>query len=178
MVDGEELWISRSVTVLAVLVVICDGCAYVPLNQRGPDLPSEVGKWCLPGGYLDYDETIGGAVLREVWEELGLDLLALQAAHRLVGSIEQPSYVSSQPRRAQNVTMHHPLLLFLSEEAQLPNLSPQVDRGEVVEARWFTLDDALTMALAFNHQTVIQRCLTQEFAGHWPPQSIGATSYG
>ena len=43
-VDGEEVWISRSVTVLAVLVVIYDGAAYVPLNKRGPDLPSEVGK--------------------------------------------------------------------------------------------------------------------------------------
>ncbi|MEM9977634.1 MAG: NUDIX domain-containing protein, partial [Cyanobacteria bacterium P01_D01_bin.2] len=73
-VDGEEVWISRSVTVLAVLVVIYDGAAYVPLNKRGPDLPSEVGKWGLAGGYLDYDETTGGAVMREVWEELGLDL--------------------------------------------------------------------------------------------------------
>ena len=47
IVDGQELWISRSVTVLAILVVVHDGSAYVPLNKRGPDLPSEVGKWCL-----------------------------------------------------------------------------------------------------------------------------------
>ena len=86
IVDGEEIWVSRSVTVLAILVVVCDGSAYVPLNKRGPDLPSEVGKWCLAGGYLDYDETIGGAVMREVWEELGLDLQELRTNHKLVGS--------------------------------------------------------------------------------------------
>ena len=60
-VNGEEIWISRSVTVLAVVIVVVDDPqtdtigAYVPLNKRGPGLPSEVGKWGLPGGYLDHD---------------------------------------------------------------------------------------------------------------------------
>lgn len=172
IVDGEELWISRSVTVLAVLVVVCDGNAYVPLNQRGPDLPSEVGKWCLAGGYLDYDETIGGAMLREVWEELGLDLEEIQANHRLVGSLEQPSLVFSEPRRSQNVTMHYPLMVFLSEGADLPPLNPQVSKGEVTDVGWFDLEKALEMDLAFNHQEILRRCLSNEFAKIWPASCL------
>ncbi len=169
IVDGKEFWISRSVTVLAILVVICDGNAYVPLNKRGPDLPSEVGKWCLAGGYLDYDETIGGAVMREVWEELGLDLQELQTNNHLVGSLDQPSLVFSEPRRSQNVTMHYPLMLFLSDGVGLPPLAPQVSQGEVTDVGWFALEKALTMELAFNHQEILHRCLNNEFSSIWPP---------
>ena len=169
IVDGEEIWVSRSVTVLAILVVVCNGKAYVPLNKRGPDLPSEVGKWCLAGGYLDYDETIGGAVMREVWEELGLDLQELQTNHQLVGSLDQPSLVFSEPRRSQNVTMHYPLMLFLSKGVELPALNPQVSKGEVTDVGWFPLEQTLTMELAFNHQDILHRCLSNEFAKIWPP---------
>ncbi|MEM6254020.1 MAG: NUDIX hydrolase [Cyanobacteria bacterium P01_D01_bin.156] len=172
VVDGEELWISRSITVLAILVFVQGGKAYVPLNKRGPDLPSEVGKWCLAGGYLDYDETVGGAVLREVWEELGIDLSYFQAKHRLEGSLDQPSLVFSEPLRSQNVTMHYPLMVFLEADSALPALEPQVSLGEVTEVGWFTVEDALTMELAFNHQDILRRCLANEFASIWPVSSL------
>lgn len=167
-VNGEELWISRSITVLAILVFIRDSQAYVPLNKRGPDLPSEVGKWCLAGGYLDYDETIGGAVMREVWEELGLDLGYFQSHHRLEGSLDQPSLVFSEPLRSQNVTMHYPLMVFLNSGCVLPKLAPQVSQGEVTDVSWFAVEDVLTMELAFNHQDILRRCLANEFANIWP----------
>ncbi len=177
IVDGKELWISRSITVLAILVFVQDGQAYVPLNKRGPDLPSEVGKWCLAGGYLDYDETIGGAVLREVWEELGLDLEHFQAYHRLEGSLDQPSLVFSEPLRSQNVTMHYPLMVFLNPGTVLPALAPKVSQGEVTEVAWFTVEDTLQMELAFNHQDILRRCLGNEFANIWPTSKLTDTSY-
>jgi 8-oxo-dGTP diphosphatase len=171
--EGEELWISRSVTVLTVLVVLIeDHQAYVPLNQRGPALPVEVGKWGLSGGYLDYDETAGDAVIRETWEELGLNLLDLKAQHRLVGSLEQPTYVHSEPRRQQNVTLRFPLLLFLSPGTVLPHLQPQVDQSEVAAVWWAPLAEALTMPLAFNHQEILRHCLENEFKPHWPECSL------
>ncbi|MEM9164375.1 MAG: NUDIX domain-containing protein, partial [Cyanobacteria bacterium P01_F01_bin.4] len=80
-IQGEELWISRSVTVLPVILFVQETGIYVPLNKRGKALPDEVGKWALPGGYLDYDETAGEAVMREVWEELGLNIPALKEQH-------------------------------------------------------------------------------------------------
>lgn len=168
IVNNQELWISRSITVLAILVFVCDGSAYVPLNKRGPDLPAEVGKWCLAGGYLDYDETLGEAVMREVWEELGLDLHALKTHHRLVGSLDQPSRVFSEPRRSQNVGMHYPLMVFLQPGTPLPDLMPQVSQGEVTDVGWFPLEEALQMELAFRHQDSLRRCLCNEFAKIWP----------
>jgi 8-oxo-dGTP diphosphatase len=165
---GETLWISRSVTVLPVLIFVRGepslANAHVPLGKRGTALPDEVGKWGLPGGYLDYDETAGGAVLREIWEELGLNVPALQEAHGFIGQLDQPYFVWSEPRRRQNVTLRFPLMFLLPAEAALPELAPQVGTGEVAEARWFGLAEALELELAFDHQVTIQDCLAGYFA--------------
>ncbi|NJM97813.1 MAG: NUDIX hydrolase [Phormidesmis sp. RL_2_1] len=160
--DGKEIWISRSVTVLPVLFFVSRGTQYVPLGQRGEDLPDGVGQWGLPGGYLDYDETATEAVYREVWEELGLDIPQLTQDFRFEGNLDHPYEVYSQPLRRQNVTLKYALMFHL-EQAELPKLNPQVSRGEVVEARWFPVAKALKMPLAFNHHEVIQACLSSYY---------------
>lgn len=155
---GEEIWISRSVTVLPVLFCVSKGIQYVPLGLRGTDLPEGVGQWCLPGGYLDYDETATQAVYREVWEELGLDIPQMVQDFRFQGNLEHPYEVYSTPLRRQNVTLKYALMFHLGE-AELPALTPQVSTGEVVEAKWVEVAKAITMPLAFNHHEVIKDCL-------------------
>ncbi len=162
--DGRDYWISRSVTVIGVLFFAVGDRVYVPLGLRGNALPDEVGKRGLPGGYLDYDETVGGALLREVWEELGLNLVDLQLKYRFHGSLEQPYYVFSDPIRRQNVTLRFPLLFALDLEADLPALQPQVQTDEVEQTLWFNLTEALEMDLAFCHQNVMRHCLNHYFS--------------
>lgn len=157
-VDGEEIWISRSVTVLPVIFFEKEGDRYVPLGLRGEDLPNGVGQWGLPGGYLDYDETATQAVYREVWEELGLDIPQLLQQFRFKGNLEHPYEVYSAPRRRQNVTLKYALSFHLGK-AELPKLAPQVSKGEVVEAKWVDAKSAIAMPLAFNHNEVIEDCL-------------------
>ncbi len=157
-VKGKEIWISRSVTVLPVLFFVSQGVRYVPLGLRGTDLPEGVGQWGLPGGYLDYDETATGAVYREVWEELGLDIPQLVQDFEFEGNLNQPYEVYSEPLRRQNVTLKYALMFHLSV-ADLPKLDPQVSKGEVVEAQWFTVSEAIKMPLAFNHHEVMRDCL-------------------
>ena len=160
--NGEEIWISRSVTVLPVLFFKKGETYYVPLGQRGEDLPDAVGQWGLPGGYLDYDETATEAVYREVWEELGLDIPELLKTTRFKGNLEQPYEVFSIPRRRQNVTLKYALMFFL-DTAPLPKLKPQVSQGEVVEAKWIEANEAMQMPLAFNHHEVMKECLSQYY---------------
>lgn len=156
--EEKEIWISRSVTVLPVLLFVSKGIRYVPLGLRGEDLPDAVGLWGLPGGYLDYDETTTQAVYREVWEELGLDIPQLLEDFRFEGDLDHPYEVYSAPLRRQNVTLKYALMFHL-EAADLPALNPQVSQGEVVEAKWVEVAEALKMTLAFNHHDVIQECL-------------------
>ncbi len=150
-------------TVLPVLFFVTDGVQYVPLGLRGADLPEGVGQWGLPGGYLDYDETATQAVCREVWEELGLDIPQLIEDFHFEGNLDQPYAVYSTPLRRQNVTLKYALMFHL-DKANLPPLAPQVSKGEVVEARWFRVEEALTMPLAFNHHEVMQDCLSSYYA--------------
>ncbi len=157
-VDGKEIWISRSVTVLPVLFFVSQGVRYVPLGQRGKDLPDGVGQWGLPGGYLDYDETATQAVYREVWEELGLDIPKLIEEFRFEGDLTHPYEVYSTPLRRQNVTLKYALMFHLGD-AELPRLDPQVSKGEVVEAKWFEVESAIAMELAFKHNEVMANCL-------------------
>ncbi len=160
--EGEEIWISRSVAVLPVLFFVSKGTQYVPLGLRGIDLPDGVGQWCLPGGYLDYDETATQAIYREVWEEIGLDIPQLAKDFYFQGDLDHPYEVHSTPRHRQNVTLKYALKFHLNE-AELPTLNPQVSTGEVVEAKWFEVDKAVAMPLAFNHHEVIQDCLERYY---------------
>lgn len=163
--DQKIYWISRSVAVLPILMFVVSesgrDSVFVPLGKRGLDLPDENGKWSLAGGYLDWDETAGEAVIRETYEELGLDLLLIgDRCLKFQGDMEQPYFVSSIPRLRQNVTLEFPLMFWVEE---LPQLSPQVSTGEVEEARWFDLETALQSELAFGHQNTIRHCLINYF---------------
>ena len=67
----REYWISRSIAVV-VFVFAKDvfGETYILAEQRGkgtPD-PEYVGKYCVPCGYLDFDETCAQAAQRELIE--------------------------------------------------------------------------------------------------------------
>ena len=167
--DDKVYWISRSVTVLPVVLFVLSGKEepekgdriFVPLGKRGEDLPDEVDKWGLPGGYLDWDETATEAVIRETYEELGLNLLEIRdRCQKFQGDFEQPYFVYSLPHRKQNVTLLFALMFWVDS---LPELKPQVSSGEVQEAKWFELDTAVQTNLAFGHDKIIRDCLQQQF---------------
>ncbi len=56
----------------AVSVLIIEN-QHVLLGKRGPD-SFAAGKWCLPCGYIEYNEAFLTAALREVKEETGLTI--------------------------------------------------------------------------------------------------------
>ena len=168
--DGQIHWISRSVTVLPVVLFVLSGSddqkegdrIFVPLGKRGEDLPDEVGKWGLPGGYLDWDETATEAVIRETYEELGLNLLEIRdRCGKFQGDFDQPYYVRTIPYGKQNVTLWFALMFWVDS---LPELSRKVSFGEVEAAKWFDLETAISTDLAFGHDKIIRDCLQQQFA--------------
>ena len=72
--NGQTLWFSRSIACSMYLFVRerLTGKWYVLVSKRGPGCPSAVGKWNVPGGYLDFDETLEDAAKRECFEETGV----------------------------------------------------------------------------------------------------------
>ena len=77
-VQAEGL--KRAAVVIAVLpldplakAAQCGEAAFL-LTRRAPKLRAHGGQYALPGGRLDEGETIAEAALRELWEEVGVDL--------------------------------------------------------------------------------------------------------
>ena len=71
---GKEVWISRSVAVSVMVFARVNNKDCVLANKRGPGLPNHVGQWNVVSGYIDYDETLKEAAIREVFEETGVDI--------------------------------------------------------------------------------------------------------
>ena len=95
---GETLWYSRSVACSMYVFVYdkLDKKWYVLVSKRGPGCPNNVGKWNVPGGYLDFDETLEHAAARECFEETGVVL-------RDVSKIKLASVSTDPNSKSQNV---------------------------------------------------------------------------
>lgn len=73
---GKEYWISRSCAVVAVIVAEepKTGELYVLVGKRGPGCPDYIGRYAFVCGYLNWQETREQALIREVKEEIDLDI--------------------------------------------------------------------------------------------------------
>lgn len=95
---GQTYWYSRSVACSLYLFIYVKNTKqwYILVSQRGPGCPSNINKWNVPGGYLDFDETPGEAARRECFEETGI---------RYDGPLVLASVSTNIHSNAQNVVM-------------------------------------------------------------------------
>ncbi len=154
--DGREVWLSRSIAVVSVVVARVAGVRHVALIERGPALPDEVGKLGLPGGYLDWDETLLQAAHREIYEETGLDVTGWECTGT-------PWRIHDEPHRKQNVTL---FFAFAHDVAALPDLpgdpAQHAEPGgplEITRRIWMPLEAAAEQPLAFGHERVLRAYL-------------------
>lgn len=109
------------------------------LVKRAPNL-SEGGKWGLPGGFLDRDETLVNGVLRELLEETGW-----------TGRVVTLLRVNSRPDRPredrQNVAFD-----FVIEALEKQG-EPDAESSDV---QWMMLEHVLSLDLAFDHMETIR----------------------
>jgi 8-oxo-dGTP diphosphatase len=124
-------------TVAAIVYPAGEDRRTILLTRRNVNPFKEL--WCLPGGHIDDFETAETAVVREVKEETNLDF----APEKFVGWFEE---IFPEHR------FHAVALAFAG--AGSGALQEQPD--EVSEMAWFTLDEALSMQLAFTHNIVLQ----------------------
>ena len=78
--DGDGL---RAAAVALVLIADETGAPCFVLTRRAETLRAHSGQWALPGGSLDPGETPVEAALRELSEEVGLDLDSADVLGRL-----------------------------------------------------------------------------------------------
>lgn len=165
-VDGKEVWESRSVAVVGVIIAEFDEEQYVLIGKRGTGLPDYVGYWNVPCGYMDWDEDGTDALYREIFEETGFDLQSAVADDipnneilpLSTRYIIQPFYVNTnvdEPR--QNVSLSYGAVFRC---LNLPDLTTEnSEPNEVEEVRWININNIDNYKFAFNHDKRIRMFL-------------------
>ena len=119
-----------------IIIEIGDGSVswgkkIVLINRKNPPLG-----WAIPGGFVDYGETLEAASVREAYEETSLKVTLVRQFHTY-------SDPSRDPR------MHTISTVFIARA----NGSPRAG-DDALEARVFSID-SLPENLAFDHDAIL-----------------------
>ena len=105
--------------------------------------------WALPGGFVEYGETVEAAAIREACEETGLHVSLVE----LFGVYSSPD---RDPR-------HHTIgIVFIGTATGVP-----VGGDDAAEARIFP-SESLPAPLAFDHARILQDYVTYKRTGRRP----------
>jgi len=131
-------WPRPMVTVDAAVFTFSDDKAKVLLINRGNE-PFK-GKWALPGGFIDMDEELEDAVVRELEEETGLAGVRLEQM-RTFGTV-------GRDPRGRMITI---VFMGIATEGQ-----DKIKAGDdAANAQWFDIEE-LPEDLAFDHNEVVR----------------------
>jgi len=110
------------------------------------------GKWALPGGTLEWGETLRASIERELWEEAGVRLLSLGA---LVGVFSRPE---RDPR-------FHAVTVVVHADVSEPQARPD-NALEIAEVGLFT-EHALPPDNEFSHSMADMLAAARSGLVHW-----------
>jgi len=162
MIDGKEVWFSRSMAVAGVVFAWRESDEYpmVLVSKRGPNSADFKGMMNLVCGYLDRNESLTDAIIRETWEEVGLNLQEIMESDlEMISHMKQPWFVASEPtQNRQNVTARFGLCFVVDDEEVLPKLTTENNEveGEVEDPQWIKFEDVDNYEWAFGHDQVIK----------------------
>jgi 8-oxo-dGTP diphosphatase len=125
-----------ALTVDAIVFFKEKGLTYVLLIERGRD-PFK-NKWALPGGFIEMDETLENACIRELEEETGL----------IIAKMEQFKTYDALGRDPRYRTISVVFSAELSEKAKVTG------GDDAAQAEWFSLHDL--PEVAFDHADILK----------------------
>lgn len=160
---GATLWSGRYCCVVGIVILQTRESCYILANKRGPNTLNEQGKWNLPCGFLEDDETGEQGIAREVLEETGI-------------SINPDKFffeeVQTDPSVDKHVVLRYSTLLVLDnaidyidqftthvteKDIQFSDCLKASELGEVDACKWVSNVDGLDWA--FNHKEIAKEML-------------------
>lgn len=135
-----------AVTVDIIIIINTAQGKKILLIQRGIE-PFQ-GKWALPGGFVEIDETLKQAAIRELKEETGLDNI----------SLTQFKTFGDPNRDPRHRTIS---IVFYNTQKSESNLKP-IAGDDASNVKWFHISDLPD--LAFDHNRIINEAI--KFLSH------------
>jgi ADP-ribose pyrophosphatase YjhB (NUDIX family) len=137
--DGQSHWISPSASVDALLIVN----GFVLVTKRSANMPDNAGLWCIPCGFMDWNEDILRAAMRELHEETGVDV----REHNIINK----DYI-------RPFALNGTALQFAFELLERPevNLNPE----ECQDYKWVSISMLNDLEWAFGHHLLIKYILS------------------
>lgn len=138
-------WFSRSMAV-AVFIYCKDknGIWHVLASERGKGTPDFQGYWNCVCGYVERDTTIAENCVKEVKEELGIDINKNDLT--FIGFEDSPK------ANHQNVTFRYAVILNSKTIDNFSFSHKWNEKDEVGEIKWVALNDINKYQWAFRHE--------------------------
>lgn len=147
--NGERLWYSRSIAVNACIFgKDKNGELHVLIEKRGKTVVSSPDMYCVPGGFLDFNEDLIQCVIREVYEETGLVL------ERQLINFWNINSIPNATRQTVTVIYYVMLPGYIEDY----NLSTEnMEEDEIQEVYFLPVSMMVTsdMEFAFNNKAIV-----------------------
>lgn len=148
--EGKRAWASAPYPpIFSTVDTVLTARAHVLLIERRH--PPGKGQWALPGGFVNPDERLFDAAVRELAEETGIEVnaITLRRAYRDREVFDHPD------RSVRGRTITHAFFFDL-QSADLPKV---VGADDAAAARWIPLEDLIKMESVFfeDHLHIVNR---------------------
>lgn len=152
--SGMKFWISRSMAVAAF--IFCQGDldetkgpeeVFILAVKRGKGSSTFPGLWCAPCGYVERDETIPEACIREVFEETNLVLGVSDLS--LLNIDDDPKSFN------QDVTFEFASVVS-TEISLMASVGTGGEKDEIEEVKWIRCSELDQYEWAFGHDEIIK----------------------
>lgn len=116
----------------------------------------EPGKWCLPCGYMDWDENGWQAVTREIYEETSLYIPDYDQ-YLVNRNKKKPFFVNTEvSENRQNIALIYGMVFNFKDGLPQESLSSYTNI-EIDDIKWVKIEDINDLDTAFNHSKRIQQ---------------------
>lgn len=116
--------------ILAVGALVTRGDCVLLVQRANPPM---AGEWAVPGGKVEFGESMAAAVRREILEETGIDVEVGEMVYMFESIAEDGSY-------------HYAVFDYLAQAIE-SNKTP-IAADDALDARWVSLDDLASLPVS------------------------------